>query len=858
MPAILHIVTFPVPIAVALAWIVFRANALPASWLELAMLAAAGAAYIIEARVSRVIWVSDMSSARSPRLAVTLAVTLVSAHLAWRFVNHWPFTLDHFTTRRGLVLLADAFAQHPAPLIIYVVAGGVGLGLAVHGALSSVSMSLRLAFDAMGGRRRRRAKSDLHGASRLMTNAELRRLAPRNSGQVVTLGQIPRLGKPLLHYNLHGSITTYAPPRTGKTALIIANHLRPGGRGWQGSTVTMDPRGNAYCVCAKRLRELGRTVRLIDPYGLVADHVRRWPELEGLETRSDTFNPLDLLRVDDYMASDVSSLLDALFAQHDNQASAGHFHALAKSILSGFLAFERASPRAELRNLGRAMHYTSMAPTELDALKDLVEQAPFTGDHLTLHAISRLKALAGRDEGASLQSTVANQLAFARDPILSASIERSSFDVHELLEGKTDLFLIAPQTHFRTAAPWLRVLLSLPMVIAERGPRAGDILVYLDEMPSVGKMPAVMDSFNMAAGSGVHYWCFSQTPSALESAYGKSDTAIIRESAEVVQVLGFPPNSPDVAKSFSETIGTATWHGHSASLSSGSQLSLKADTQSTRNSETLQETLVKEALLTPEQLMRLPADQQIIITATREVERNAILAHHLRYWTRSDAAGHAGPDPTELQRSGATPRPLPRPTVDTATPADEDLSSGSLPDPDPSTPAHGGETPPAPAPPPAPSIRTQDPSDADGAPLVHVDPATTLAPGATDTSPETAPGNLRPEPDDDLHATNPEPPTRKPISPEHALEALVTDIIVTAQTHRVNAVPVASAEPSAGTPPSPDPPPPDEPPPGPPPDRDIEDPHDPETPEQLAKRIDALTPDPIFDDDGALTAPLPW
>ena len=36
---------------------------------------------------------------------------------------------------------------------------------------------------------------------------------------------------------------TFAPPRTGKGATIALNYLSPDERGWRGSTVVIDPRG---------------------------------------------------------------------------------------------------------------------------------------------------------------------------------------------------------------------------------------------------------------------------------------------------------------------------------------------------------------------------------------------------------------------------------------------------------------------------------------------------------------------------------------------------------------------------------------------------------------------------------------
>ena len=113
-----------------------------------------------------------------------------------------------------------------------------------------------------GAERRRRAESDLHGHAQLLGRRFLRRLAKRRG---ILLGQWgARPGAPLIGWSLEGSAITVASPRAGKGATIALNLLSPECRGFDGSTVIIDPRGELWCVVARRRRKLGRRVLLLD------------------------------------------------------------------------------------------------------------------------------------------------------------------------------------------------------------------------------------------------------------------------------------------------------------------------------------------------------------------------------------------------------------------------------------------------------------------------------------------------------------------------------------------------------------------------------------------------------------------
>ena len=105
------------------------------------------------------------------------------------------------------------------------------------------------------GDRRRRAESDLHGRATLLGRRFLRRLAKRNG---ILLGQwgAGRNAR-LIGWSLEGSAITVAPPRAGKGAVIALNLLSPDYRGFDGSTVTIDPRGELWCIAAQPAPRVG-------------------------------------------------------------------------------------------------------------------------------------------------------------------------------------------------------------------------------------------------------------------------------------------------------------------------------------------------------------------------------------------------------------------------------------------------------------------------------------------------------------------------------------------------------------------------------------------------------------------------
>ena len=506
------------------------------------------------------------------------------------------------------------------------------------------------------GDRRRRAESDLHGHARLLGRRFLRRLAKRRG---ILLGQWGGGGRaPLIGWSLEGSAITVAPPRTGKGATIALNLLSPDGRGFAGSTVTIDPRGELWCIAARRRRQMGRRAVLLDPFGVVEHHRDEFPECHLPDAGSAAYNPLEFIREkEDEAVRDINVLLDALLTPprpgaHDNSR---HFYESARAIVAGYLAWVRFRKPPGERTLKRVHELLSQPPEERKAFAaEVAAEKPFAGG--LAHIAVERQAQVGAEEGGSNFTTIANQLAFLTYPALAANTARSSFDPLVLADGETDLFVVVPEDAIEHVKGWLRLWVAIPNAVAGRKPLERDMLIVIDEMPRIGFLKPVMDGYTMAAGKGVHFWCFAQSISALDSSWGKEHRKTLLHLAEVVQVMGFPRTDAEGAEELSKAIGTATFEGRTESRS-GTIAENRIVTANTQWQAGESRSLVRERLVTPDELMTLGPDRQYVIAAPKDMPRDALHLHHAHYWQRPDAAFHADPNPFVIRKERASEDP---------------------------------------------------------------------------------------------------------------------------------------------------------------------------------------------------------
>ena len=492
--------------------------------------------------------------------------------------------------------------------------------------------------------KRRRSKSELHGASKLMGWRHLRGLGKRKEG--ILLGQTASGNRaPLAVWPLEGHAVTIAPPRTGKGALIAANMLAPGERGWQGSTVTIDPRGELYCIVARRRRELGRQVVLIDPYDVIARH-REQHRHCYLPTRVPlhTYNPLDFLRGEDKAVQDIDTLVQALLTPPTNDAgNSRHFHESAKRLISGHIAWAAYRADEENRNLAHVFDNLSAGPDKRRFLMARIQEHPEFAGGLTHRAIESELATSAQESGSNY-TTIANQLQFLAHPEIQRQTAASSFDPMELADGNMDLFVVVPEEVLEAVRPWLRLWITIPYAVAARRALKKDMLIVMDEMPRLGYLAPLMDAWKMGSGRGVHFWAFAQSLSAIDGSWGKQRRQELIDLSEVVQILGWSRADAAGAEEMSKAIGHGTFEGYTQT-SSGTPMGRSVLFSANKVTVGDSRGLVKERIVRPDDLLMMKPDEQYVIAASKDLPRDAMHLKNVRYWKHAATRDEGDPNP---------------------------------------------------------------------------------------------------------------------------------------------------------------------------------------------------------------------
>ena len=530
-----------------------------------------------------------------------------------------------------------------------VVMAGAGVGC-VLGVIVWLEVVLHVVRSFDRRRRRLRAESDLYGKANFLDRRFMGELTKRRG---ILLGQWGSGSRaPLVAWKLEGSAITLAPPRSGKGATIALNYLSPGWRGWPGSTVLLDPRGEMFCVVARRRRQMGRRVVLMDPFGVVKAHSENVEGLHLPMVRSETFNPLDFVRDEEEEAvQDVFVLLDALLTPPANsQSNADHFYKSARAIIAGYVAWVRFKEEPERRTLARVRDLLMLPAKARGEFEELVMQQDRFAGGLAHQAVERQRQV-GEDERGSNFSSIANQLSFLDMPSMVKSTARSSFDPTVLEDGNTDLFVVVSEDMVDEVKPWLRLWITVPNALSTRRPLENALLVIIDEMPKLGFLKPVMDGYNMAAGRGVHFWSFAQSLSALDETWGEESRKTLTHLAEVVQYLGVSRMDVDGAEEISKAIGTATFESqsesHSGTMSDAKLISSKTQSQAGESMS-----LVRERLVTPDELMTLGPDKQFVIARPKDIPRDPIALDHTHYWSHRATRNLWDPNPLLMAKRG--------------------------------------------------------------------------------------------------------------------------------------------------------------------------------------------------------------
>ena len=296
------------------------------------------------------------------------------------------------------------------------------------------------------------------------------------------LGYLPGTKKP--HYigmpidDRHG--VTIAGARSGKgTSFIVPNLLL-----YPGSVIANDPKGELARITARRRREFGQHIAIIDPF---CD--------SGIpENDLAAFNPLDIIDPDDESAIDEAGLLaNALIVAESG--SGKHWTDSAGNFLHGVILYVALTAIGRERTLPYVRELITLPEDEFFGKGGLIERMQETGGFCAQAANSLIAK--SDNERSSVLSTALEQTAFLASPAMARGLGTSTFDIDALKTSKAGLtvYLCLPARRLRTHSRFLRLLLMVALARMEAVPNVSftkatangwPVLFMLDEFPVLG------------------------------------------------------------------------------------------------------------------------------------------------------------------------------------------------------------------------------------------------------------------------------------------------------------------------------------------------------------------------------------
>ena len=341
-------------------------------------------------------------------------------------------------------------------------------------------------------------------------------------------------------------------------------------------------------------------------------------------------NPLD--RIDAFTidaAEDAALLADALITDPPHQVAEAHWNEEARALLTGLILFVAAEEASERRGLATVRELLTLPVDRFERLLAGMQDSPAAGG-LVARAANRHLAKSDR-EASGVLSSAQRHTHFLDSPRMTTVMRRSDFAFTALKEQTATVFLVLPPDRISTYSRWLRLMVAQAMTELARSSAqpSAPVLFLLDEFAALGRLEPVERAMGLMAGYGVQLWPILQDLHQLRGTYGARAGTFLA-NAGLVQV--FSVNDTDTAEWVSRALGDTTEMYQTGSRGETRQRNrLGAGSSSTGTAVHL----VRRALLTPDEVRRLPPDSQILFTAGAP----PIFARKLRYYADPEFRG---------------------------------------------------------------------------------------------------------------------------------------------------------------------------------------------------------------------------
>ena len=325
--------------------------------------------------------------------------------------------------------------------------------------------------------------------------------------------------QPIL-YGHDRHLLTIAPTGAGKgRGVIIPNLLR-----FEGSAIVIDPKGETWHVTARRRREMGQQVYLLDPFGSVSK-------------KTDSLNPFDLFRRPGALLDADAEMLAGLLAGDQGFHKEPFWDNWGRSLMSGVIAAVAETGLPSERHFGKVREIL-MSDDAVYNLASLIENNEKL-NRLSKQNISSFLPITEQTRSGIL-STAQSYLKVVNSDSALRSLTRSTIDLSAVREGAPlTIYIVVPPDKLESHGALLRLwvgTLMLTVMGRKRRPKRSTLFL-LDEAAQLGEFGPLRQAMTLMRGYGLQVWPFFQDLSQLQRLYPK-DWQTIFNNAGVFQLFG--------------------------------------------------------------------------------------------------------------------------------------------------------------------------------------------------------------------------------------------------------------------------------------------------------------------------------
>ncbi|MDJ0683723.1 MAG: conjugal transfer protein TraG [Alphaproteobacteria bacterium] len=432
-------------------------------------------------------------------------------------------------------------------------------------------------------------------------------------------------------------VMCFAPTRSGKgVGLVIPTLLS-----WPHSAVIHDIKGENWQLTSGWRSQFSHCL-LFNP----------------TDPASAKYNPLLEVRKGRFEVRDVQNVADILVDPEGNLERRNHWEKTSHALLVGVILHVLYAEQE--KTLARVAAFLSDPSRSFERTLRVMMSTNHLGseDQPKVHPVvaqaARELLNKSDNERSGVLSTAMSFLGLYRDPTVAETTSACDWRIADLMEGErpVSLYLVVPPSDISRTKPLVRLVLNqIGRRLTERlegqaGKRSRhQLLMMLDEFPALGRLDFFESALAFMAGYGVRSFLIAQSLNQITKAYGENNA--ILDNCHVR--IAFASNDERTAKRISDSLGTAT------------ELRAQRNYAGHRLAPWLAHVMVSRQetarpLLTPGEVMQLPADEEIIMVSGQP----PIRAHKLRYYEDGAFTGRVLPPPALVADGSYADRPLSR------------------------------------------------------------------------------------------------------------------------------------------------------------------------------------------------------